>query len=829
MSAASSSSRRLPKPNALSPISTKTSTDSSTPTSTAISSLTFPSVVFKGSFANLIKAIKGDHSIRRASVDSEEDEEEEEEEEDEAVKDALEGEVDEDSLMWDAQTALVAHHLDLAVKLYTQAALPPYRSPSACLALGNLLIRGSTLAEHDGLSSPPATSSASPSSPLSSSSRDVKGKSKASTHDISPTATHTHTSSVPSFFSRLFGSPPAVTRNPDSSEWKGAISTSQQQSQLRPEPVRRGTTDLVASGWQIPREGKRAVRDPKAMGVAAAWFILGLGWLVQEQSEREEKEWADRKLRDIGQTQADKFLESIPDGVLHRAHTDGGDNLPEDEVLLFGPKSKPKLKPKSQLSQPAAELVTDATSPRAPAEIPDGAGTLHESSSTITASGSTATLCPPASGPSSSSGRTTESPMIQTPGIGLEGQVDPFARHNTELQYDEDALQQMLELLSPLVHLYRHGHIQAQDPVSLPPISLQQLPAPLKPKNETDKRRNVWHLGRVLSSRMMRLDLLSRGAAFAEGRETETARDGEDKLRGAVYILTNYILAMTSRDYEAEVYFRNVIATSSTGITFADDLIRQAAKRLDILTSTPRDESGLNGFPFPQTNISGEAETSKSSRPHQNPDYYLSPPKAFSKASPSGRRGSSPTISRDIPSGLSSSPADTLRPVASSPQIGSLRLSHLHKHGPGSLSSSELPDNETDTGNLFTVNRARTNPSTPRRKLPFEPSGEIAPIDPSLAAAELSSALTKHVMCGVCGGSGVNFPECRKCGLTFCSRDCRIGEDKAGNGKKHICGAWESRRLLTVPTRKVLVSLNKSSINVDVEKPPSSIRATRVF
>lgn len=57
-------------------------------------------------------------------------------------------------------------------------------------------------------------------------------------------------------------------------------------------------------------------------------------------------------------------------------------------------------------------------------------------------------------------------------------------------------------------------------------------------------------------------------------------------------------------------------------------------------------------------------------------------------------------------------------------------------------------------------------------------------IDPALAAAELASSLTKHVVCGVCAAEGVNFPECRKCGMCFCSRECRVGEGKAGDGKR---------------------------------------------
>ncbi|WVF71029.1 hypothetical protein IAT40_005826 [Kwoniella sp. CBS 6097] len=993
--ASSSSSSSSPVAHhRIAPVSDAVTTD----TRTSTSSLSFPSIAFRGSFANIFKALRGDH--RRGSIDSEEDEEEDDEEEDAGSKgvEDEDGEQDADSLMWDAQTALISHQVELAVKLYTQAALPPYQSPSACLALGNLLIRGSTLAEHDEFTSPsPSTSP--PTSPLSS--HDVKGKSKLSELDQSR---HT-TASAPSFFSRLFGSPPV--------EEKQGSTSQPNSNSARPEPIRRGTTDLVASGWQIPREGKRAVRDAKSMGVAAAWFILGLGWLVQAQVEREEKDRADQKRKaeeqDSSRKRVNGFLNGIPDGVVHHVQSEGDEAIPEDEILSFGPKTRTKSQSRRTEFVPAG---TRTSSP-ASRNIPDSTERLHESNSTITASASTTTLCPPESGPSSSSGRTTESPMVQTPGIGMEPFADPFMSERMR----EEALQQMFDLLSPLLHLYRHGHIQAQDPVSLPPISLHQLPAALRPKNETDKRRNVWHLGGVLSSRMIKLDLLA--MENLGGREQESMKN-VDKLKGAVNILTKYILAMTSRDHESEIYFRNVISTPPTGIAFADDLIRQAAKRLDIITSTPRDETDLQGFPFPQTAATYNATRPDSSTTASNADYYLSPPKISTKTSPSNRRGSSPTLSkgrnqthtrqpstasgsstmstafsrilsspvkaspsvaslstfstsdptaesftvelggtakdhvkgsarpsvsgengdsaistlrriharsltdlstaldpdgpeeydhdqqeqeenvrypslegwrmsppadsdsraisssraefgtshrsqrtivpssysarigsgiavdgqspqsqaiatavarlslvssRDIQPGLSVSPADTLRPVASSPQIGSLRLSRVH-------ASSTLLENDRDATGPFASSRSRTSPSTPRRKLPFEPTGEIAPIDPSLAAAELSSALTKHVTCGVCGGSGVNFPECRKCGLTFCSRDCRIGNDKAGNGKKHVCGAWESRRLLSVPTSRAPVALSKSGIpqsHFEVDRASSPVKATTVF
>lgn len=73
---------------------------------------------------------------------------------------------------------------------------------------------------------------------------------------------------------------------------------------------------------------------------------------------------------------------------------------------------------------------------------------------------------------------------------------------------------------------------------------------------------------------------------------------------------------------------------------------------------------------------------------------------------------------------------------------------------------------------------------TTARRLPFEPTHAVAAIDPELAALELASALTKHVTCSVCSANGVNFPNCRKCGLTFCSRKCRVDEAGAGDGRK---------------------------------------------
>ena len=103
----------------------------------------------------------------------------------------------------------------------------------------------------------------------------------------------------------------------------------------------------------------------------------------------------------------------------------------------------------------------------------------------------------------------------------------------------------------------------------------------------------------------------------------------------------------------------------------------------------------------------------------------------------------------------------------------------------------------------------------------------IAAIDPTLAAAELASTLTKHVCCSVCAVKGVNFPECRKCGIRFCSRECRVSEQGAGNGKRHICGLLESRRGLRVGVNPQVVPSGASALGAgeQIHNVAPSVRA----
>lgn len=120
---------------------------------------------------------------------------------------------------------------------YTIAALPPHRSAGACLALGNLLTRGSGLIRRESASD--ANDPLSPSAP-------------------SPSQEKSATTRFRDF---VFRSPP-----------------------ISPpvDPPAQAITP-VAVGWGIPSDGKKAVRDVEGMGVAGGWLVLGLGWLVEQE------------------------------------------------------------------------------------------------------------------------------------------------------------------------------------------------------------------------------------------------------------------------------------------------------------------------------------------------------------------------------------------------------------------------------------------------------------------------------------------------------------------------------------------------------------------
>ncbi|TXT04921.1 hypothetical protein VHUM_04004 [Vanrija humicola] len=504
---------------------------------------------------------------------------------------------------------------------------------------------------------------------------------------------------------------------------------------------------LVSQGWGIPTDGKRAVRDVEGSGKAGGWLVLGLGWIIESERHCNRSEVK----------------------IKHQDTTDD-----ENDVLVVDIKGKR----------------------RAPAEP------RHAVAS------------------SSHSSTTADSFVIHTP----HGDDSP-----------SDKIKLLYELLLPLLHLYRHGHIQRHDPVALPPISPSQLPWALKPHGDSQKGRNAWHLGRTVTEKLLELPLLKSSSNLS--KETLMKRD-------AVLLMAHYIRGLTSSPLAAEQSFKAVIRQGPSGMEVADDLIRQAYRRLNIVLKTtggsPIPQAELDAYAFPldpaspvkhrrkhsQTSIFSFADSAiHSSR------MLLTPCKSTASLASLSREPPVIDHSQETPRALSQ-----LRQVQrSQDRIQQARarnnggawwpsLDQWSMSPPSANASPPSPVSEgspvperapvpapLDLRQAKEVKPLRAVASSPQlgahrmpsppssRRLPFEPDQPVAAIDPELAALELASALTKHVTCSVCNASGVNFPNCRKCGLTFCSRKCRIDEKGAGNGKRHICGAWESRRLLTVP------------------------------
>lgn len=67
-----------------------------------------------------------------------------------------------------------------------------------------------------------------------------------------------------------------------------------------------------------------------------------------------------------------------------------------------------------------------------------------------------------------------------------------------------------------------------------------------------------------------------------------------------------------------------------------------------------------------------------------------------------------------------------------------------------------------------------------------QPPREVA-VDPFLLALEARSRVGGKSTCVSCGKRGHNFPACPRCRYTYCSRACRVGEGKGGDGVRHVC------------------------------------------
>jgi hypothetical protein len=311
-------------------------------------------------------------------------------------------------------------------------------------------------------------------------------------------------------------------------------------------------------------------------------------------------------------------------------------------------------------------------------------------------------------------------------------------------------------------------------------------------------------------------------------------------------------LGMTGSESQSEVHFRQVVHLGQTGMEIVDELVRQAAARLDIIlrspppTATPM--SPHSEYPFPhikpptqirpnhnripstasrftimstmsaRLQLSGKSTASLASMfldghtatrerptPQSSDSIAVSSLKRIRASSTQPAEVQSQTwwpklsswsmgspapsvIESDIPESVLDEPA-TIEQESSSAQSRSRTLPSRARETHESPAALGPPDiNEIAPTPHTSRDSTLETPKVakPRRRLPFEPSesDSICTIDPELAAAELRSALTKHVVCGVCSAKGMNFPECPRCNLTFCSRSCRVDEKKAGNGKR---------------------------------------------
>lgn len=97
--------------------------------------------------------------------------------------------------------------------------------------------------------------------------------------------------------------------------------------------------------------------------------------------------------------------------------------------------------------------------------------------------------------------------------------------------------------MSTLLRLYRHGHIQAADPVALPPIASSNLPGVLRPQGDAQKARNVWRLGVVVARKLLELHIVGTPATkWHEEEQHDAKRRNIQSKRTAVEIMANYVV-----------------------------------------------------------------------------------------------------------------------------------------------------------------------------------------------------------------------------------------------------------------------------------------------
>ena len=275
---------------------------------------------------------------------------------------------------------------------------------------------------------------------------------------------------------------------------------------------------------------------------------------------------------------------------------------------------------------------------------------------------------------------------------------------------------------------------------------------------------------------------------------------------------------MTVPDQEKPDYFATIIDIGHCQLAGADDLIEPASQRLESLTNKSRGASAFISKQNARNRQAGHGHRrinstrSEHTRIRRNTSLvsFTSSFAAGIQPSPIRSATSSTSVVSDLHPVRAVSDGNalnTLRRLNQPSSVSLQRQGHEHyEQNVDELPSPALPlvaEPETLESNLarpekpklrhtrsspvlyahHPLVRAAQDSRTSSAFLTPE-QANIAPIDRALAEAELASALTKQVKCSVCGAEGVNFPECRKCGLHFCSRECRIGVQGAGDGKR---------------------------------------------
>lgn len=178
------------------------------------------------------------------------------------------------------------------------------------------------------------------------------------------------------------------------------------------------------------------------------------------------------------------------------------------------------------------------------------------------------------------------------------------------------------------------------------------------------------------------------------------------------------------------------------------------------------------------------------SKPHA---HRIVPSISRSPSPPDSENGDAQKLSPQVPSRHRSSLTPTLfqemkspAHTTSSPSPQSIQSS---SHTRSSSSSSckvafQLPKRPS------MPTRPNTNLLPPRPSRVGNTTGSysaatgLGALNCALAEVEKQSRLRTRCQCGVCGKMGSDFPRCPRCGMTWCSRECRISD--AGK-TKHTC------------------------------------------